>query len=228
MNKFITYTLILMGSIGIANAQEDASSMGDLLKQIEQGQARDSVEAQKREARFQADRNNQQKILNDSRAERTRQENRSEDLESTFADNQQLIVDARAALDKRLGALKELFGVLQTVSGDAQTRFNGSLTNIQYPNREAFLVELGNKMASANSLASIQDIEGLWYELQREISEQGKIARFTTEYASADGERITSDVVRIGVFNLVFEDGYLQYDRKCHRVAKTARAISIY
>ena len=223
MNKFITYTLILMGSIGIANAQEDASSMGDLLKQIEQGQARDSVEAQKREARFQADRNNQQKILNDSRAERTRQENRSEDLESTFADNQQLIVDARAALDKRLGALKELFGVLQTVSGDAQTRFNGSLTNIQYPNREAFLVELGNKMASANSLASIQDIEGLWYELQREISEQGKIARFTTEYASADGERITSDVVRIGVFNLVFEDGYLQYDTTTGNVTELQR-----
>ena len=212
-----------MGSIGIANAQEDASSMGDLLKQIEQGQARDSVEAQKREARFQADRNNQQKILNDSRAERTRQENRSEDLESTFADNQQLIVDARAALDKRLGALKELFGVLQTVSGDAQTRFNGSLTNIQYPNREAFLVELGNKMASANSLASIQDIEGLWYELQREISEQGKIARFTTEYASADGERITSDVVRIGVFNLVFEDGYLEYDTTTGNVTELQR-----
>ena len=212
-----------MGSIGIANAQEDASSMGDLLKQIEQGQARDSVEAQKREARFQADRNNQQKILNDSRAERTREENRSEDLESTFADNQQLIVDARAALDKRLGALKELFGVLQTVSGDAQTRFNGSLTNIQYPNREAFLVELGSKMASANSLASIQDIEGLWYELQREISEQGKISRFTTEYASADGERITSDVVRVGVFNLVFEDGYLQYDTTTGNVTELQR-----
>jgi hypothetical protein len=52
MNKFITYTLILIGSIGIANAQEDASSMGDLLKQIEQGQARDSVEAQKKRSSF--------------------------------------------------------------------------------------------------------------------------------------------------------------------------------
>jgi len=223
MNKFITFTLVLMGSIGLANAQEDASSMGDLLKQIEQGQARDSVEAQKREARFQASRNDQQKLLNNSRSERTREENRSESLESTFAKNQQLIVDARAALDKRLGALKELFGVLQTVSGDAQTRFNGSLTNIQYPNREAFLVELGNKMASANSLASIQDIEGLWYELQREITEQGKISRFTTQYATADGERVTSDVVRVGVFNLVFEDGYLQYDSTTGNVTELQR-----
>jgi hypothetical protein len=52
MKKFITFTLVLIGSMSLANAQEDASSMGDLLKQIEQGQARDSVEAQKREARF--------------------------------------------------------------------------------------------------------------------------------------------------------------------------------
>ena len=49
--------------MSLANAQEDASSMGDLLKQIEQGQARDSVEAQKREARFQTSRNDQQKLL---------------------------------------------------------------------------------------------------------------------------------------------------------------------
>ena len=209
--------------MSLANAQEDASSMGDLLKQIEQGQARDSVEAQKREARFQTSRNDQQKLLNNSRSERNREENRSETLELTFAKNQQLIVDARAALDKRLGALKELFGVLQTVSGDAQTRFGGSLTNIQYPNREAFLVELGSKMASANSLASIQDIEGLWYELQREITEQGKISKFTTQYATADGERVTSDVVRVGVFNLVFEDGYLQYDSTTGNVTELQR-----
>ena len=223
MKNLTTLLFVLIAPIGLANAQEDASSMGELLRQIEQGQARDSVEAQKRESRFQADRNTQQKLLNDARSERKREEDRSEDLETTFAKNQQLIVDARAALDKRLGALKELFGVLQTVSGDAQTRFNGSLTNIQFPNRESFLVELGSKMASANSLASIQDIEGLWYELQREITEQGKIVKFTTEYATADGERVTSDVVRVGVFNLVFEDGYLQYDSTTGNVTELQR-----
>ena len=223
MKNLTTLLFVLIATIGLANAQEDASSMGELLRQIEQGQARDSVEAQKRESRFQADRNTQQKLLNDARSERKREEDRSEDLETTFAKHQQLIVDARAALDKRLGALKELFGVLQTVSGDAQTRFNGSLTNIQFPNRESFLVELGSKMASANSLASIQDIEGLWYELQREITEQGKIVKFTTEYATADGERVTSDVVRVGVFNLVFEDGYLQYDSTTGNVTELQR-----
>ena len=219
----IISTVLLLFTYGIGQAQEDANSMNELLLQIEQGQARDSEEARQREARFAAARDQQQKLLNDSRTERNRQENTSERLENTFATNQQKIVDAREALDKRLGALKELFGVLQTVSGDAITRFEGSLTNIQYPNRSQFLVDLGSKMASASSLASIEEIERLWYELQREITEQGKVVKFTTEYATADGERITDDIVRVGVFNIVFEDGYLQYDEQTGNVTELQR-----
>jgi len=219
----IISTVLLLFTYGLGQAQEDANSMNELLLQIEQGQARDSEEARQREARFAAARNQQQKLLNDSRTERNRQEGISERLENTFAANQQKIVDAREALDKRLGALKELFGVLQTVSGDAITRFEGSLTNIQYPNRSQFLIELGSKMASASSLASIEEIEQLWYELQREITEQGKVVKFTTEYATADGERITDDIVRVGVFNIVFEDGYLQYDEQTGNVTELQR-----
>jgi len=219
----IISTVLLLFTYGLGQAQEDANSMNELLLQIEQGQARDSEEAKQREARFAAARNQQQKLLNDSRTERNRQEGISERLENTFASNQQKIVDAREALDKRLGALKELFGVLQTVSGDAITRFEGSLTNIQYPNRSQFLVDLGSKMASASSLASIEEIEQLWYELQREITEQGKVVKFTTEYATADGERITDDIVRVGVFNIVFEDGYLQYDEQTGNVTELQR-----
>ena len=155
---FIASALVTMGAV---QAQEDAATMDELLQQIERGQARDSREAQEREARFAQARNEQQNLLNQARAERTRQENTSARLERLFNDNQDRIVSARAALDERLGALKELFGVLQTVSGDAQGRFNTSLTNIQYPDREDFLVALGGKMAGASSLASIEEIEQL-------------------------------------------------------------------
>ncbi|MEQ9560884.1 MAG: hypothetical protein RLN69_00070, partial [Woeseiaceae bacterium] len=162
---------------GTAIAQDDASSMAELLQQIERGQARDSQEAREREARFAAARNEQQNLVNQARAERTRQEQNSARLEQLFEDNQAQIVAARAALDERLGALKELFGVLQTVSGDATGRFKESLTNIQFPDRGEFLTELGSKMAGASELASIEDIEKLWYELQREVSESGKIVK---------------------------------------------------
>jgi len=208
---------------GAVQAQEDASSMDELLQQIERGQARDNQEARQREARFAQSRNEQQNLLNQARAERSRQERNSERLEQLFEDNQTKIVAARAALDERLGALKELFGVLQTVAGDAQGRFNTSFTNIQYPDREDFLVELGGKMAGASSLASIEEIERLWFELQREVTETGKVVKFTQEVTTADGEVLNVPIVRVGAFNIVFEDGYLQHNANTGSVSELQR-----
>jgi len=197
---------------GIANAQEDAKSMGALLKQIESGQARDSQEAKEREARFASAKDEQQNLLNQARAERTRQERNSERLETLFEKQSEDILVAREVLNERLGALKELFGVLQTVTGDAQGRFKSSLTDIQFPDRSEFLVALGSKMAGASSLASIEEIEELWFELQREIAESGKIVRFNHDVTTAGGDVINTAVTRVGLFNIVSDGGYLEYN----------------
>ncbi len=212
-------------SLGLAQAQESttANSMSELLQQIQRGQARDSQEARRRESEFARRKNEQQSLLNKARAERSRQERNSARLENLFEENQTKIVAARAALDERLGALKELFGVLQTVSGDTQARFKGSFTDIQYPDRVDFLVELGNKMASKNELASIEDMERLWYELQREVTESGRIVRFNHEVTTADGEIVNIEIVRVGVFNILFEDGYLKYDSTTGNVSELQR-----
>lgn len=212
LTLIIAVGLLSLGFVS-ANAQEEESSrsMADLLRLIEQGQSRDSRESRQREATFAQARNRQQSLLNQARADRTRQENISSNLEQQFEDNQQRIITARQALDERLGALKELFGVLQTVAGDTQGRFDDSLTNIQYPDRGAFLVALGTKMAGASSLASIEDIERLWAMLQREIYESGRIVRFTHLVTAADGEQSEAEVVRIGSFNIVSDQGYLKY-----------------
>jgi len=220
--KFIAASMLTL-SMGSALAQENAASMSELLNLIEQGQARDNQEARQREAQFNQQRNQQQQLLNTARAERTRQENESGRLEQLFEDNQIQIVAARTALDERLGALKELFGVLQTVSGDAQGRFNASLTDIHFPDRSEFLVELGNKMAGANTLASIEDIERLWFELQREITESGKIVRFNHEVSMANGDKENLEIVRVGPFNLAFEDGYLTYDSDTKAISELQR-----
>ena len=210
----IIATGLLSLGFATANAQEDAgaASMAELLRLIEQGQARDSRESRQREAAFAQARNQQQSLLNQARAERTRQENLSSQLENQFEENQQRIITARQALDERLGALKELFGVLQTVSGDTQGRFSASLTNIQFPDRGEFLVTLGSKMAGASSLASIEDIERLWALLQQEVVESGKNARFSHLVTKANGEQEEMEVIRVGSFNLVSQNGYLKYE----------------
>ncbi len=204
---------LLMIGAPIAQAQEgQARSLSELLRLVEQGRASEAQENRQREREFQADRANQQKILNDTKARKAAAERRSEQLENTFEANEVILAEKQDALEKRLGSLKELFGVLQQVAGDTQGFFDDSLTSIQYPDRGEFLTELGSKMGSATELASIEEIERLWFELQREATENGKVARFTTTVTNTDGTTAEETVVRVGAFNVVADGNYLEYN----------------
>src|SRR5690606_21837570 len=119
--------------------------------------------------------------------------------------------DVQGQLDERLGSLRELFGVLQQVSGDARATFQNSLTNVEYPDRIQFLTEFAAKAGSSSRLPSIEEIERLWFELQREATELGKVKRLPEHrVVTASGEEVTEDIVRVGAFNLVADGRYLR------------------
>jgi biopolymer transport protein ExbB len=67
-------------------------------------------------------------------------------------------------------------------------------------------------MAGASSLASIEDIERLWGMLQKEIVESGRVVRFSNLVTKADGQQEEMDVIRVGSYNIINENGYLKYD----------------
>ena len=90
-------------------------------------------------------------MLNQAKSEKAQEEARSQQLESEFEVNDIQIAEYTETLNQRLGSLKELFGVMQQVSGDSQVRFNNSLTSIQYPDRGEFLEALAKKLAAARS-----------------------------------------------------------------------------
>lgn len=211
MKRLAIISTALLLTAGLPQAQAQVNNLDQLLRLVEQGRAADNREAQEREQRFRAAQGEQQRLLNESRAERTREERRSEQLENTFEANELSITEVSAQLDERLGSLKELFGVLQQVSGDAQGNFANSLTSIEFPDRGEFLVELAQKMGSSTQLASIEEIERLWFELQREATETGKV-KVIPGYTvvTANGEQEVRDVVRVGAFNLASDGKYLQ------------------
>ena len=93
----------------------EANSLDELLKNVQNRRVVEARDHRQREQRFQQERANQQQLLRDAEAERTRQEQRSEELETTFEENEARIGQLTEALDKRLGSLRELFGVLQQV-----------------------------------------------------------------------------------------------------------------
>ncbi len=125
------------------------------------------------------------------------------------------------------GSLKELFGVMQQVAGDTRTRFETSLTGVQYPGRVEFLEELAKKIGSGTQLPSLDEIDRLWFELQREMTESGKVVKFNTTVTTSDGTEEAKEVVRVGLFNIVSDGKYLQVQQWfTERVAAAARAGS--
>jgi len=173
---------------------------------------------------FRADRAQQTKKLNAMKAEQKRQERLSAQMEKQFEVNDSKIIDLERAFQERLGGLKELFGVLQQASGDARAQFEASMTQVQFPDRTAFLLDFAKKMGQSNRLASLEEIERLWFELQREMTETGKVVTFKTKVISADGEESQQDVTRIGAFNVVSDDDkYLEYVPETGRLVELQR-----
>ncbi len=203
-----------------------ASSLDELLDNVEQRRVVESREHTARERRFAAEKANQAKMLQDAKDERRREQRRSDRLETTFEENEIRIGDLQEQLDKRLGSLRELFGVLQQVAGDTRGLFEGSLISSQYPNRGEFLGDLAKKMGTSSQLASIDEMESLWFELQREMTESGKISRYPGTITRLSGDKDNTDIVRVGSFALLGGGEYLQWNVDTQTITEIARQPS--
>jgi len=156
-------------------------------------------------------------------AEKVRQEQISQQLELTFEANDAQIIDLERALIERLGELKELFGVLQQAAGDARGNFDTSVTQIQFPDRGEWLTEFAQKMGSTTRMPTLEEIERIWFELQREMTESARVVKVNTTVINSNGEEEQRDVVRVGLFNVVSDGEYLEYVPETGRLVELQR-----
>ena len=190
-----------------------AENMNQLLDLVKQGKARAATENAAREKRFAQNKANQAAELKRAEQERANEEARSSRLEKKFEDNELLIAAKQEQLKERLGTLSELFGHLTAASGDLASNIEVSLVSSEYPDREGFLKDLIAKMSGSDKLPKVTEIERVWYEMLREIKEQGSVSKFTAEVATPSGEIGQREVVRIGGFNVIDTNGqYLAYN----------------
>ncbi|CAM3746747.1 MotA/TolQ/ExbB proton channel family protein [Parendozoicomonas haliclonae] len=204
---------VLAGAISGTAFSEQALSLDELLKQVEKGQVAEARDNRVRERRFLAEQTSQQQKLTDARNTLNQKEQQAAQLEKLFEENERLLTSKQSQLKERMGNLTELFGHLISASGDLRGVIDNSLTSVQYPDRTAFLDQLIEKMSGAEQLPQMQEIERLWFELQREMTESGKVVSFTAPVTSPAGETSEQTVVRVGSFNAITADGhYLTYD----------------
>nr|WP_244596064.1 MotA/TolQ/ExbB proton channel family protein [Pseudidiomarina aestuarii] len=204
-------------------APQEPVDLDELLRQLQQGQFAQSEENKEREARFRAEADEQQRILREAIAERDRLEQLSERLETRFEQNEVELGNLTDALTQRMGSLRELFGVLQQVAGDTSGKLQNSYVSVEFPGRSENLSELAQKMGSSSKLASIEEIESVWFALQQEMTESGKVSEFNTQVTLANGEKVEKEVVRIGTFNMVADGRYLELVPGTDTVAELIR-----
>jgi len=190
-----------------------AVQVSDLNKLVKQMRDAESKLARDREATFRNELQKQEQMAQQALARRNNAEARGNQLNKAFDANQLHLEEMKLLLKQHEGNLGELFGVTRQIAGDAANVLQQSMLTVHYPaeegkaDRASFLVE----MAGAKSLPSIAELERMWFELQREMVENGKVVRFKTQVLKADNTTEEMEVVRIGPFTAVSDGNYLGY-----------------
>ena len=218
MKKYLSILFVLTLTLNtFVFAQDEGeeteiSTVEALLQLVKEGKTKEQSANADREAKFMANKNEQAAILAAEKRELARQERIADQLEAEYKKNEEILRVKEEAYQKELGSLVELFGHLQSSEGEAAVQFSGSLTSPQYGlERVDFLNDLTSKMSETTELPTIREIEGLWYELQREMVASGQVVSFDTTVIDVDGESSTCNVTRVGLFNAVCDGKYLEY-----------------
>ena len=216
-NLYVIPALLILSLTNFVFAQDaeevaEISTVDALLALVKEGKTKEQAANNDRENKFLANKNKQASILAAEKRELARQEKIADTLETEYKKNEGILRVKEDAYKKELGSLVELFGHLQSSAGEAAVQFSGSLTGAEYgQTRVDFLNNLTGKMSETTELPTIREIEGLWYELQREMIASGQVVSFTTNVIDVDGVTSECEVTRIGLFNAVCDGKYLEY-----------------
>lgn len=205
-------SLIAIAVIGLSAisglAIGQAGGLDQLLEQVRRAAQTEGQVNQQREQEFRNQRDRQRQLLAQARAQLAAEERRSDELKNEFDNNERALADLETVLQERMGNLGEMFGVVRQVAGDARGQFENSIISAQIPGRSPFLRELQERKA----LPNISELRRLWFEIQREITEQGKVVEFTADILDSNGELQRGRTIqRIGVFNAVSGGKFLQW-----------------
>lgn len=210
-------TFALMTSTVMA---QSATTLDQLLEEVKNNRVSEAKLNKQREAEFTSARADKQALLRKAESDLASEKSRGDRLAKQFADNETMLSEKEQELDQATGDLGEMFGVVRQASAEAFGRISTSIVSAEYPGRAAFLQRMSEE---SQGLPNITELENMWIALQTEMTESGKVSRFTTEVVLLDGGTSQQDVIRVGTFNLIGEQGYLIYDDQNEQVQPLGR-----
>lgn len=186
---------------------KNIQTLEQLLEITENDRQASGVINDQREQKFLAARDQQKFLLEQAVARLDQEEKRSVRLQKQFEENEKTLEDIQETLRIRIGNFGELFGVVRQVAGETIAIVKNSIVSLQFPNREKNLTGL----AEARGIPSIEQMHDLRVELLREMSQSGQVQRFQKQVVLPGGSIVDAEIVRVGVFNAITENFFLQF-----------------
>lgn len=213
MRARILFLSLAVGSLSIAGAASAQSSLAELLKAVQNSRAEEQRLNAEREREYRAAADRQTALMAEAVAKRNRAEAESSALSAQYDQNEIRINELNELLRQRQGNLGELFGVTRQIAGEIANALDTSLINSQFAAAEGQedRVSFLKRMADAKSLPSITELERMWFEISREMTASGEVAKYQANVVLPDSTHELREVVRVGGFTAASGDEFLVY-----------------
>lgn len=202
-------SLLLVGAIFSSPlyAADKPADLDALLKQVKRERVLEQQQNKLREAKFVTARDKQAQLLAEAKSQLVFEERRTEQLNQEFQSNEDTLVEKEVLLKEKSGSLGELFGTVRQMTNDSRGILDSSMISAQQPNRGDFLTA----MAERKQQPTIKELRDFWILLQEEMTESGKVSRFSVPVITASGAVAEREVTRVGVFTAFSEGKFLRY-----------------
>jgi biopolymer transport protein ExbB len=216
MHALLPLAVVVFAAPLAAQQQTAATSLADLLKQVEQVGAAADQAFNTRKAEFESkSQAEKDTLLRNAEQQRTQLNQASGKLSDTYQANELRIGMLNQQLRDKAQSLgmAELFGLARQAANDNSSILQQSLITTQFPTPAGQIPrdEWMRQFAASTAAPTAPDLQRLWIEIQREMTASGQVAKYRATVVQPNGQPQESDVIRIGPFTAISNGQFLAY-----------------
>ena len=190
-----------------AHQKVKPKTLDELLNVVRQSQLQDIKKNTKREFRFIEKTRERKKLLSAAQREFDSIQRRNNPLKQKLEKNKDKIKQLKKNLQTSSVDVGDMYSIARQVTGDFHATVSESLVSAQYPERLNTLLNI----STSKALPTTKDLEALWFLMQQEMTESGKVVTYPAKVLSADGTEKKTLVTRVGLFSVMADGEYLRY-----------------
>ena len=219
--KSTIVTLVLFGLCGFlcggaaSGAAPPVQSLEQLLESVQTARSEEQRRFREYAAKYERAGDRQSSMMADAEDRRRHLQGLATQLSDRYSSNEIRITELNRELNAKSAelGLAEVFGLARQAAADGASILRQSLLSTQFPAADGELSrdETLQAFADSRALPTPEELERLWFELQREMTASGQVVRYTTRIIEPDGEEVEAEVMRIGPFTATSQGRFLSY-----------------